>query len=271
MLLPRILTAIVGIPVIIISVHIGGLVYMSLVGAVIILSLYEYGLILWIGKKPVNRIPLVLFGLLMAAVVVIDRVPLKSGGQDNILALSINLTILGVLLWELATPRRSLERLAYTFFGIFFIPWNLAHLVSLRDIRPDGEYLTLMMFGTVWIADTAAYFAGKSMGKRKLLEEVSPKKTWEGAAAGFIFAVAVSVGLKNIFIPSGMTDLQAAVLGAAAGTVGQVSDLAESIIKRSAGVKDSSSLLPGHGGILDRFDSYLLLAPVYYYSVLFFK
>ncbi|MFA5161118.1 MAG: phosphatidate cytidylyltransferase [Elusimicrobiales bacterium] len=267
MLLPRIITALIGIPLMLACVHFGGAPYMALIGLVIVLSLYEYGLMLWISGKPVQRVPLMLFGLLMAAVAVLERFPLAQPA-DRFLPVFINMTILGIVMWEVFSPRRSVERLALTFLGVFFIPWTLAHLINLRDIRPGGEYLTYMLFVTVWCADTAAYFVGKAVGRRKLAEEISPKKTWEGAIAGFFCALAVSLAAKNLLLPQMPSGL-ALGLGALAGSVGQISDLAESVVKRSAGVKDSSSLLPGHGGILDRFDSYILLAPVYYYAALF--
>ena len=114
MLLPRILTAIIGVPLIIAAIHIGGLVYAAFIGIIIALSLYEYGLILWVGKKPVNRIGLFIFGLLMAAVAVTGRGLPVLGSVDNLAPLAINLTVLSLVLWELLTPSRSFERLAYT-------------------------------------------------------------------------------------------------------------------------------------------------------------
>ncbi|MDD2772599.1 MAG: phosphatidate cytidylyltransferase, partial [Elusimicrobiales bacterium] len=251
------------------AIHLGGAPYLAFIALVIALALYEYGLILWTGGRKVQRIPLVVFGLFMALIAVLERIPLNQPQADHLLPLAINAVILGVVLWEVFSPGRSLERLAFTFFGVFFIPWSLAHLVNIRDIRPNGEYLTYMLFITVWCADTAAYFAGKTWGRHKLAEEISPKKTWEGALAGFVCAIVLSLVIRGLLMPDMMSVPLALALGALAGTVGQLSDLAESIIKRSVGVKDSSSLLPGHGGVLDRFDSYLLLAPVYYYTALF--
>jgi len=268
MLLPRVLTAIVGIPLVVGAIHLGGLPYMAFVALVVALCLYEYGLILLTGGRKISFAPLFVFGFIAAFASVFCSFPAGANQPNNLLALSINVVVLGAVCWELFSPRRSLERLALTLLGVFFIPWTLSQLVGLREIKPHGEYLTLSLFITVWIADTAAYFVGKAWGKLKLLEAVSPKKTWEGAAAGFFAALAVSVFMRELFMPADMSFVQALALGAAAGIAGQVSDLAESMIKRSSGVKDSSSLLPGHGGVLDRFDSYLLLAPVYYWTAL---
>ena len=159
--------------------------------------------------------------------------------------------------------------MANTFVGIFLIPWSLAHLINIRDIAHNGEYLTLLMIVTVWICDTGAYFTGRFLGRHKLNKEVSPKKTWEGAIGGTLLAVGGALLMQHLFLPEVLSIKQTVWLGILIAVVGQVSDLSESVIKRSTGVKDSSNLLPGHGGFLDRFDSYLLLAPIFYYIVLY--
>ena len=269
MLLPRILTAIIGVPLILAAIHLGGITYMAFVAAVICLCLYEYGLVLRAGKKPVHFVSLMLFGLLMAAVAILGRTQLPSLEMpDNLYPFAISVVIFGVLLVEVITPHRSWDRAANTFLGIFLIPWSLAHLINIRDIATYGEYLTLFMMITVWVSDTGAYFTGRFLGRHKLNKEVSPKKTWEGAIGGTLLAVGGALLMRHLFLP--ILTMQAAVwLGLLIAIVGQVSDLAESVIKRSTGVKDSSNLLPGHGGFLDRFDSYLLLAPIFYYVVLY--
>ena len=257
MLLPRILTALIGIPVVLAAIHFGGVVYMAFVGCVILLCLYEYGLALTAGKKPVHPVSLMLFGLLMAVVAILGRAEISGFSlPDNLYPLSVSIVIFGVLFIEVLTPKRSWERVCNTFTGVFLIPWSLAHLINLRAIPTYGEYLTIFMMVTVWISDSGAYFCGRFLGRHKLNQEVSPKKTWEGSVGGTILAVGGAVK-------------EAVTMGLLIAVVGQVSDLAESVLKRSTGVKDSSNLLPGHGGFLDRFDSYLLLAPLFYYIVLY--
>ena len=242
---------------------------MAFVACVIALCLYEYGLVLRSGKKPVHMFSLVFFGLLLGIVAILGRYDIPSLDKpDNLYPFTISVVIFGVLLVEVLTPRRSWERVTNTFTGIFLIPWSLAHLINIRDLSPYGEYLTLFMIVTVWICDTGAYFTGRFLGRHKLNKEVSPKKTWEGAIGGTLLAVGGALLMRHLFLP--VFSVQTAVyLGLLVAVVGQVSDLAESVLKRSTGVKDSSHLLPGHGGFLDRFDSYLLLAPVFYYVVLF--
>ncbi|MCL2888710.1 MAG: phosphatidate cytidylyltransferase [Elusimicrobia bacterium] len=270
MLLPRIITALIGIPLIIAAIHFGGLVYMAFVACVIALCLYEYGLIMKAGRKPVHMFSLMFFGLIMAAAAILGRSAAAANMPDNLYPFTISFVIFGIMFVEVITPRRSVERVAFTFFGVFFIPWTLAHLINLRDIENYGEYLTLFMLITVWVCDTMAYFTGMLFGRHKMNKEVSPKKTWEGAIGGTLFAVGAAIGLRALLLPVLLTHWEAAILGLLIAVVGQISDLAESVLKRSTGVKDSSNLLPGHGGFLDRFDSYLLLAPIFYYAVLFF-
>jgi phosphatidate cytidylyltransferase len=120
----------------------------------------------------------------------------------------------------------------------------------------------LLLFAIIWIGDSAAFYVGRALGRHSLAAKVSPKKTIEGAAAGLIGSVVAGV-IGAFFL--GEPWLQVAGISAATAIAGQVGDLAESVLKRSAGVKDSSSILPGHGGILDRLDSLFFAAPVFYW------
>jgi phosphatidate cytidylyltransferase len=116
---------------------------------------------------------------------------------------------------------------------------------------------------SIWICDTAAYFGGLSMGKHRLFLRVSPKKSWEGAVWGFAGAVATMVLFQYTLLPY-LAFHQAIIMGVIIGIFGQVGDLIESLLKRDADVKDSSGLLPGHGGVLDRFDSLIYVSPILY-------
>jgi phosphatidate cytidylyltransferase len=129
-----------------------------------------------------------------------------------------------------------------------------------------GAALVLCVFAGIWICDSVAFFAGKAFGKHKLFPRVSPNKSWEGAVVGFLAAAAGFAALAHYFLPF-LPTIHAAVLGALIGVVGQIGDLVESLLKRDAGIKDSSTIIPGHGGIFDRFDSVLFAAPVTYLYV----
>ncbi|MDA8243895.1 MAG: phosphatidate cytidylyltransferase [Elusimicrobia bacterium] len=269
MLLPRILTAVAGIPLVLLLIKAGGPAYAVFVFAVIAVSLREYATLMKLGAKPVQTPALYLFGLLLPAALYFDRFSAQRAGTDNFSGLVISAAVIGVIAWEMFSPKKYLERIGLTLMGLFMVSWCLFHLISIRDFRPAGLWLTLMLIITVWVMDTAAYFFGRSFGRRQL-STISPKKTWEGAAAGFIAAILTAWGISAL--SGAFSTAFAAGAGVLIGIFGQVSDIAESMLKRAVGAKDSSSLLPGHGGMLDRFDSYIFLAPViYYYSVLALK
>ncbi|MBI4386682.1 MAG: phosphatidate cytidylyltransferase [Elusimicrobia bacterium] len=268
MLLPRLLTMFVGIPLLAFLIHLGSLPFMALVIGVVLLALYEYALILWVGGRGVQRWMTVAAGGFLATVVILQAPRLDGLGTGALLPLSITGVVLAVCLRELLRKEHSLDRAALSLLGVFFIGWTLAHLALLRDLRPYGERFTFFLFLTVWVVDIAAYAAGHAVGSRRLAPVISPKKTWEGAVAGFAAAVLWSLLAHRWFLGGAFGLRTTLLLGAAIGLLSQASDLAQSLIKRTAGVKDSSSILPGHGGILDRFDSFLLTAPAMYYAVL---
>lgn len=157
-----------------------------------------------------------------------------------------------------------------TFFGALFYSAALGSFILIRelparyglDYGPAGKWLVLLIVA-IWVCDTAAYIVGSYFGKHKLIERISPKKSIEGTAAGFIFSV-ISAYVCHITFIQGLRLQDSLFIGAVAGSIGQYGDLFESMLKRDAGVKDSSHLIPEHGGILDRFDSLTISAPVIY-------
>lgn len=267
MLLPRVLTALFGIPVVLLLIRAGGPAYAVFVLTIIGLSLYEYATLMKLGAKPVQNLTLYVFGLLLPAALYFDRYSAAQAGGDNFTGFVLALAVIGTMCYELFSEKKYLERIGLTLLGIFMVSWCLFHLVAIRGLRPEGLGLTVMLIVTVWIMDTAAYFMGKNFGRRQL-SSISPKKTWEGAAAGFISAVVTAMAIGH-FMGGTVSPAFAAGAGVLIGVFGQVSDIAESMLKRAVGVKDSSNLLPGHGGILDRFDSYIFLAPIIYYYAVF--
>jgi phosphatidate cytidylyltransferase len=257
MLLPRVLTAIVGIPFLIFLMHHGGLAYTAFIGAICALALYEYGLILKVGGRPCQRLITAAGGTFLA-------LTLALGGPIGLVFTAL---VAAMVLREMSMREHSLDRLALSLFGAVFLGWMLGHLALIRDLKPHGEKLTYLLFVTVWVMDSAAYFVGKAFGKHPLASVLSPKKTWEGAAAGFAGAVLFILSFRALALRDSLSVAQALGLAALIGVSGQLSDLAESMVKRAVGVKDSGTLLPGHGGIMDRFDSFILAAPIVYYYV----
>ena len=268
MLLPRVLTAVVGIPLLLYLIHAGSLPFLLFVVGVAVVALYEYALLLWIGGRGVQRLTTVVGGGLLALAVALGSPGPGRAMQGGLPGLIITGLVLVSMGREMLRREHSLDRAALTLFGTLFIGWTLAHLALLRDLRPGGEAFTFLLFVTVWIMDTAAYAAGKTLGRNKLAPTISPGKTWEGSAAGFVAAVATVMIAQRFWLSGMLGPLRAAVIGVMLGTVGQASDLAESVVKRAVGAKDSSNLLPGHGGVLDRFDSLLLAAPMMYYMLI---
>ena len=265
MLLPRILTAIAGIPLMLWIIYAGGLAFAGLIFAIIVLSLYEYSTLMKLGSKPVNRPALYIFGILLPIVLYFDYMP--NVASDYFAGAMVSLTIVGTLCLELCHKEKYIERIGLTLLGIFMLSWCLFMFIPLRTL-PHGMELTFLLIITVWVMDTAAYFFGQKFGKNQLTA-VSPKKTWEGAIAGFVFAIGTAMLIAK-FTHGNISYGRAAALGVIIGIFGQMSDIAESMIKRTVGAKDSSNLLPGHGGIMDRFDSYIFLAPVVYYFMVIF-
>lgn len=155
---------------------------------------------------------------------------------------------------------------AYFAFGALYIPFLMGYLVLLRD-QPQGFKWILMMMLIVMSGDSAAYFVGSRFGKTKLYPEVSPKKSVEGSLGGLIGSAVGALLASFTFFPE-LAAIPAIIIALLAGFIGQVGDLFESMLKRSSGVKDSGSIFPGHGGILDRLDSILFAAPVTYYFAL---
>jgi phosphatidate cytidylyltransferase len=175
--------------------------------------------------------------------------------------------LIGVMILTLATPRPLVEALpaaGSSSSALVLVALPLTYAIRLHGIPLHGPFLLLFSLVITWIGDTAAYFVGRAIGKHPFAPHLSPKKTWEGAVASLAGSLLVAVAGAashriNIELPH--------LLGmAAAGNVaGQMGDLLESAYKRSAGVKDSGALLPGHGGILDRIDALILAIPVVWY------
>jgi phosphatidate cytidylyltransferase len=160
-------------------------------------------------------------------------------------------------------------RYAATVTGIFYAGYLTTYLAKLKLIDPgQGGDSVLIVLIVAWVADTGGYFAGRFLGKAKLYEAVSPKKTWAGAWGGLAGSL-VGVAVLKLVSAHWLSWLDVALLAIPGGVLGQLGDLTESLIKRSVGVKDSGALLPGHGGILDRIDAVLFIAPyVYGYLVI---
>lgn len=159
----------------------------------------------------------------------------------------------------------AMEGIALTLVGLMYVSWFLGHALWLHR-RPDGDDLVLFLVAVTWVGESAAYVVGSTVGRHPLAPSISPRKTIEGAAAQLAASAVAAVAFAAWLLPE-WTGSRAVVAGGLLGVVGQVGDLAESVMKRSAGVKDTGGLIPGHGGVLDRIDGLLFNAPALYYYV----
>jgi phosphatidate cytidylyltransferase len=157
--------------------------------------------------------------------------------------------------------RDTLGRVAASVFPMLYLGLPIGAMVALRSLR--GREALFLLLLTVMVSDTAQYYTGRALGRRPLAPAISPKKTIEGAAGGFVFGALLLAVVGAWWMPDRPMFLRA-LLGIAVVALGIAGDLFESMLKRSAGVKDSSGLIPGHGGVLDRIDALLFAAPVYY-------
>jgi phosphatidate cytidylyltransferase len=165
---------------------------------------------------------------------------------------------------------RSLIDSAVLVFGLLYIAFSLGHLLLTRALLPDGVFLIFFVVLVTWAGDTGAYYAGVTMGHRKLAPTISPNKTVEGLIGGLFLALVAAFVARYWFVPS-FTVADCLATGLLLTAAGVLGDLSESALKRSAGVKDSGSMIPAHGGMLDRVDSLLFTAPAFYYYMTLVK
>jgi phosphatidate cytidylyltransferase len=159
-----------------------------------------------------------------------------------------------------------LQNIAFTLFGILYlaVPFTLLYLLGFQQKGFGGYSFQIILgyFFLLWTSDTGAYLTGISIGKHPMFARISPKKSWEGFAGGFILTIVVAIVVSHYYTALSTVDWM--VIGGIVATFGVWGDLIESMLKRSLNIKDSGTLLPGHGGILDRFDSVLFSAPIVY-------
>ncbi len=192
------------------------------------------------------------------------------------LPMSERLALTGVLLVVFTAALRGRpgtrvewEPAAVTVFGICYVNWLLGYGFWLRDLEAGSEWVLLLVWVT-WLGETAAYLVGSAVGRVKLAPRISPNKTVEGALAQLAVSVLAALAARAWFFGA-LTLREAVTVGVLLGVVGQLGDLVESALKRSVGTKDTGTIIPGHGGMLDRVDSLLFNAPVLYYYVAYVR
>ena len=266
----RSIVAAFGIPVIVLLIYLGSYYFTVAVTFLSTVTLWEfYKIVEKKGAKP-NKF----WGLTFNIVLTLSSYFLFSNQHYNEILFAESLIfIVGALSLQLISKNHNaIMNISATIGGSAYITLFFICLIAVREYdyfgyiyygQPpafDSMILVYSFIVSVWICDTAAYLFGRKFGRHKLMPHVSPKKSWEGAVAGF-FGSVVTMVLINYFTDN-LDFAHSLMIGIIVGIGGQIGDLAESQLKRDAGVKDSSGILPGHGGFLDRFDSILFVSPI---------
>jgi len=264
MLRERVLVVVVLLPLGLGLIYLGGLAFVALVAFLLGVAAWEYAnLSAALGRGPARP-------LLVLAAVGFPLARLEWGTTLDSALLTF-FTLLAVA-WHLVDYERGATEsgtdFALTLSGGVYIGYLGAYFVTLRQ-APQGMWWLLLALPTIWIADSGAYFVGRTMGRHPLAPRLSPKKTWEeylaGVVTGVLGAVVLAAAWNALAGPiPGMSAAHAALMGLVIAVLAPLGDLAESMFKRQAGQKDSGRLFPGHGGAFDRIDSWLWAAPLAY-------
>ena len=267
MLAQRLITAAAGIPIIITVVVIGGEIYTGVAALILVLAAVEFVAALEplidpaLPRRRVWRPRLhALPAVIGVVIIVLESDNAELDNWTGAVVVAFGLAFAVMLMPDAQTALRSW---LVTIAAVAYIGILGSYLVLLRDLDSDGYWLLLAVLGT-WATDTFAYATGKLIGRHKMAPRISPGKTWEGTIGGLVGGFAAVVAL-NWPLDLSMTYGEAALIGALLPAAAIIADLGESMIKRGAGVKDTSDLVPGHGGFLDRLDSLLFTVPLVYY------
>lgn len=265
MLKTRVLVGVIGLPILLAVMVVGGWLFALVVFGALLLAGDEYVRLLRQGEyTPPEWLVLALIALPVGA----TWFEHPDWREPGIALLLIAGVLYAVVMMEVGNTHPVFDD-ALAIFGGLYIGFLGSHLIAVRQLD-EGAYVTIVLYGCVIVSDSAAYFVGRQWGQHKMSPHVSPKKSWEGYAGsvvgGLIFG-ALAGGLPDSDV---LNATHGAIIGLLIGILGTVGDLGISVIKRQVGAKDSSHLIPGHGGILDRLDSVLVAAVVGYYYLTWF-
>jgi phosphatidate cytidylyltransferase len=247
----------------------GGVVYTALIIVLLVMACFEYARLFSTPDKPIPA------GILAAGCAVLASVRGLWGFDHTGIALCgvIFLSIIWFLLrFERAGEKRSATAMGITLGGTLYLGWLAAYFISLRQL-PYGFWWMLLGMVAVGATDSSAYLVGKKWGRHPLTRYLSPKKTWEGYFGGMAGSALAGLALGWMLgfaagIPGVITPVRGLILGVLVSIISPLGDLAISMIKREMAQKDSGDFFPGHGGVLDRIDSWLIMAVVVYYTVI---
>jgi phosphatidate cytidylyltransferase len=258
----RVLSALIMIPIVAVAVYLGGLWLFALMAVALFLAAWEYNDMMRKGDFSPERIPmfLALFSMLIMA----------QWELDAHMPLVLTALFIVTLSWQLFLIGRRTPTADWALalaMGLY-LGWMGGHFLRTRALPDNGLAWLMVALVTVWISDSGAYFVGTTLGRHKLAPRLSPKKTWEGIAGGWIGAEVTAV-LMGQWV--GLSVAQGLIVGLVVSVLAPFGDLSISMMKRQVGVKDSGNLIPGHGGMLDRIDSLLFVVPAVYYLATWFR
>jgi phosphatidate cytidylyltransferase len=264
--LKRLITGLIALPIVIFLVYKGGVFFSALVSAAGLVALWEYYRIV-LGAKTRSLSGIILwwgYGISFALI----WVAYLKRSDFTLSLLAINLLVIALIsMFQFKSDRSVLEVITGQVQGIVYIPVLLSFLILIRE-GSSGMIWLFILLAIIFAGDTSAFYVGSYFGRRKLNPAISPGKTVEGAVSGLGANLIVGAVGKIFFLP-GLPWGTSISFFLAVGIAGQLGDLFESELKRSSGLKDSSGILPGHGGVLDRIDALLFAAPVAYIFIRF--
>ncbi len=232
------------------------ILFMFFVAVIILMGINEYFTI--IERIGVNgfRIPGMILSLLLLLCFYFDERFILEWG------LVASVTLFAACFFQENNTKDAIDQISFTLFGVLYIAGLGGYYLLIRNLE-GGERLILFLLLIVWAGDIAAYYWGKNFGTKPLASIISPNKTLEGSIAGLAGSLVASV-ISGFFFLDHITAVHCLLIALICGTIGQFGDLAESLLKRHASIKNSGDILPGHGGILDRIDSLLFAGPAFY-------
>ena len=260
----RLVSGIILVILALVLVTTGGGVLFAAVAAISLIGMFELYRVMKLEKTPLAAVGY------LAAALYYGFVWFEKEDLMMLMAAAFVMVLMAVYVFTF--PKYKTEEITITFFGVFYVAVMLSYLFLVRRAA-DGVYLVWLVFLSSWGCDTFAYCAGKHFGKHKMTPKLSPKKTVEGAIGGVVGAAVLGF-LYGTFFKNNMIQVikPGVISGAAcaiAAVISMVGDLAASAIKRNHDIKDYGNLIPGHGGILDRFDSMIFTAPAIYFAITF--
>lgn len=265
----RALSVVVLLPLILLMIYWGDWIYLLLISAAVLMMQIEYCRLAGnFGSKLNPVIPAIL-----TAAFCLFAFFLSTPIENPKTSIIISCFLVGVFIYAFASSifrgkvDGELRTVTLKLTGILTIGWAFGyHCILLRETDDIiGERLVFLLIATIWCSDTGAYLIGRAVGKHRLGTPISPRKTVEGTIAGLVVGTLISIAFCAIFLQETFSVTNSAFIGLLLSILGQLGDLSVSLMKRTAGVKDSGDYIPGHGGFLDRCDSLIFSAPFLYY------